>query len=347
MLKKKLFHYRSGYQRRRWWFNEIYNFSVSGVLLILSFPVFLLIMLVLWVRQGRPIFYCGARLGKNKSQFQMYKFRTLVRDAECKLNGELLGSRAELITPSGKFLRDTRLDELPQLWNVLKRDMDIAGPRPVRPEVYNVLCKDIPKYDRRFDVRPGIIGLSQVFTPHSTPKAIRSMIDNALIKKQEKISWNFLVLFLTSFLMIRSIIVRTRHIINRRIIQEKMLRRYREKRNEERIQTNNAEVYLLSTDDSDDKESYLGTVEDINSEALLLRSSCTLPDNFNASLKLKITVDKMMRGGRKTKRALCYAYLYRRTQLDNGDVCYVLMYQPLSPFNSYIIHQYFLSESVA
>ena len=277
----------------------------------------------------------------------MYKFRTLVRDAECKLNGELLGSRAELITPSGKFLRDTRLDELPQLWNVLKRDMDIAGPRPVRPEVYNTLCRNIPKYDHRFRVRPGIIGLSQVFTPHSTPKAIRSMIDNELIKKQEKIAWNILVLLLTSFLMLRSIIGRSYIIINRRIIQEKILRRYQEKRREERIQTSNAEVYLLANDNPEKKESYLGTVEDINSEALLLRSKFTLPDNFNSPLKLKITVHKIIRGGRKTKKAVCEASLYRTTQKENGDYNYVLMYQPVSPFNSYLIHQYFLRESVA
>jgi len=347
MLNKNIFRYRSGYQRRKWWLNEIYNFLVSALLLLLSSPVFLLIMFVLWLRQGRPIFYSGTRLGKNKLQFKMYKFRTLVRDAESRLNGELLGSRPELITPSGKFLRDTRLDELPQLWNVLKRDMDIAGPRPVRPEVYGALCKDIPKYDRRFDVRPGIIGLSQVFTPHSTPKAIRSMIDNTLIKKQEKISWNFLVLVLTSLLMLRSIIVRTYHTLNKRIIQEKILRKYQEKRREERVQTERAEIYHLSTDGSDDKESYLGTVADINSEALLLHSKTALPDNFNGTLKLKITVSKMIRGGRKTKRALCNATLYRTTKQNNGDYHYVLMYQPVSPFNSYIIHQYFLSESVA
>lgn len=326
MLHKKQIHYRSGYQRRKWWLNETYNSLISAVLLILSSPVFLLIMLVLWLRQGRPIFYSGTRLGKNKSQFKMYKFRTLVRDAARQLNDEVLGSRKELITPSGKFLRETRLDELPQLWNVLRRDTDIAGPRPVRPEVYNSLCKDIPKYDRRFEVRPGIIGLSQVFTPHSTPKAIRSMIDNALIKKQERISWNFLVLFLTSLLMFRVIIVRTCRSLNKRIIQEKILQRYQEKRREERVQTNYAELYLLSTDDSDDdNERYLGIVEDMNSEALLLRSKTTLPDNFDATVQLKITVTKMMRGGRKTKRALCDATLYRRTQLDNGDFHYVLM----------------------
>ncbi|MFW6414461.1 MAG: sugar transferase, partial [Verrucomicrobiota bacterium] len=214
--KKTVFHYKSGYRRHEHHLNDIYNFLLALLLLVLSMPFILVIILTLWLREGRPIFYKGTRLGRDKEPFTMYKFRTLIKDAETHLQGELLGSRTELITPTGKFLRDTRLDELPQLWNVIRRDMDVIGPRPVRPEVYDKICRNIPYYDRRFKVRPGIIGLSQVFTPHSTPKEIRSMIDNTLVRKQEKFLWNFSILLITTVLMFRALVIQSGHSIYRK-----------------------------------------------------------------------------------------------------------------------------------
>jgi len=337
--------YRSGYQRPAQWINEVYNIAVSAGLLLLSMPIFILLIIILWFREGRPIFYSGQRLGKDKNIFYMYKFRTLVKNAEQQLEGELLGSRAELITTTGKFLRDTRLDELPQLWNVLKRDMDIAGPRPVRPEVYDNICKNIPHYDRRFAVKPGIIGLSQLFTPHTTPKAIRSMIDNTLLKKKERLAWNLSVLIITCILLLRTIAIRSCRLFCKNIIQQKLLRRYNEKRKLERVTVNKAQAYLLTPENSA-QEQYLGQIIDLNSEALLLRSNQDLPHDFRGQLKLQVVVYKILRNGLKSKKALCNCTLYRKKQKGEHETDYVLMYEPISPLNAYLIHQYFLHESV-
>ena len=277
----------------------------------------------------------------------MYKFRTLVRDTEQKLNGKLVGSRTDLITPTGKFLRDTRLDELPQFWNVLRREMDIAGPRPVRPEVYENLCKGIPRYDQRFKVHPGIIGLSQVFTPHSTPKVIRAKIDNILIMKQEKVWWNFCVLGLTAIYMTASIM---RHLFSafyQKMIRQMILRRYKgERRKEQRVETKQAQAYPLS-DDPQGGERFLGNIVDINGEALLLQSDAVLNEDFSGPLKLYVKVDRVARHGKKAKRASCEATLYRSTNVRDNQWQYVLTYKPVTPFNAYLVHQYFLHESVA
>lgn len=343
--RKTFFHYKSGYRRHERHLNDIYNSCIAILLLILSLPLFLLISLIIIIREGPPVFYKGTRLGKNKEPFRMYKFRTLVKDAEDRLQGDLLGNRTDLITPTGKFLRDTRLDELPQLLNVLRRDMDIIGPRPVRPEVYEKICCNIVCYDRRFKVRPGIIGLSQVFTPHSTPKEIRSMIDNSLIRKQERFFWNFSILIITAFLMCRALILQSARTLYRKIILEKILRRYQEKRKQERIRTEHTATAYLINDDTND-EHCLGHIIDINHEAFLLHTTEILPEDFFGTVKLKISVYRILRNGKKTKKAVCECRLYRTIKTDDDSRKYVLMYQPLSPFNSYIIDQYFLYDSV-
>ena len=104
----------------------------------------------------------------------MYKFRTLPVGAQKKIGSKLLSFRHCKLPFFSKFLRDTRLDELPQLFNIMKGEMDFLGPRPLRPEIYDHMCKGITNYDLRFNVRPGLVGYSQLFTPHSSPKRIRA-----------------------------------------------------------------------------------------------------------------------------------------------------------------------------
>ncbi|HEY3552653.1 MAG TPA: sugar transferase [Solirubrobacterales bacterium] len=136
----------------------------AAILLVLS-PLLGLIATAIAITSGRPVFYRGARVGKAGHLFWMYKFRTLKPDAETRLGpyyGEELTRRTEEErTLIGGALRKTHLDEVPQLWNVLRGDMSIVGPRPIRPTFYAELCREIPQYWQRLVVRPGVTGFAQ------------------------------------------------------------------------------------------------------------------------------------------------------------------------------------------
>ncbi len=333
-----------GYRRQSVWVSELFNITGALVLLLLAAPIILLITLVVWVREGRPIFYRGARLGINKEIFFMFKFRSLVTDAEAQLRENLLGKRCDLVTSTGKFLRETRLDELPQLFNVLRRDMDLVGPRPVRPLVYEKMCQQIPNYDRRFEVRPGLVGFSQIFTPHSTPKEIRSLIDNRLLRKKEKVWWSVKALVLTACLLVRTFVLKVHGIFMYKLVQQVLLRRYNEKRRYDRIRTRNA-TCLLPTLGGEHDYRAVGEVLDINVEAFLLRTDVPLPQETLPRLRLEIIVRKTGRGNGKRKFAICRGQIMRTMQ-RNGGWEYVIQYEPSSPLNCYLVAQYFLRESV-
>lgn len=164
------------------------NLLIAFGLLLLTSPLFLLIPLLIKLDDpSGPILYRGERLGRHKKPFTILKFRSLKTTAASTLGNDLVTAGHNAATRIGRFLRDTRLDELPQLLNVLAGSMSLVGPRPERRAVYEALCKDIPGYDLRFQVRPGVIGYSQVFTPHGTYKRLRSMIDYQFAVKHHSI----------------------------------------------------------------------------------------------------------------------------------------------------------------
>ena len=115
--------------------------------------------------------------------FQIYKIRTLATKAESDFANKILSPDSNLELTFGRFLRETRLDELPQLLNILKGDMNILGPRPIRKTIYEKNCKKIKNYGCRFVVKPGLLGLSQILNPHSAPKRIRAVIDQNFVLK--------------------------------------------------------------------------------------------------------------------------------------------------------------------
>src|SRR3954451_5145001 len=139
---------------------------MAGSILLVASPVLLIFAIAIRLSSGRPIFYRGARVGQAGRVYQMYKFRTLAPDAETRLSpfyGPELSvkTRAEE-TRLGRVLRVTQLDELPQLFNVLKGDMSVVGPRPIRPVFFERLCEQIPAYWQRLVLRPGLTGFAQV-----------------------------------------------------------------------------------------------------------------------------------------------------------------------------------------
>jgi len=139
---------------------------LAGVALVVLSPVIALTALAVLVAGGSPVLYRGQRVGRAGRVFTMMKFRTLRPDAEQRL-GPYLGPELTQLTAGevsrlGRVLRATKLDELPQLWNVLRGDMSIVGPRPIRPAFFAELCLEIPQYWQRLIVPPGLTGLAQL-----------------------------------------------------------------------------------------------------------------------------------------------------------------------------------------
>ena len=140
----------------RKFFKRFFDVLLSGCALILLSPVLLIVAVLVRTKLGSPVIFCQERPGKNEKIFKMYKFRSMT-DARDE-NGVLLPDEVRL-TRLGRILRSTSLDELPELWNILRGDMYIVGPRPL-------LVKYLPLYNEeqrhRHDVRPGLTGLAQV-----------------------------------------------------------------------------------------------------------------------------------------------------------------------------------------
>jgi lipopolysaccharide/colanic/teichoic acid biosynthesis glycosyltransferase len=154
---------------------RVLDVVLSLVFLAIAAIPMILIATTLLVTSGRPIFYRGERVGRGGRFYTMLKFRTLRRGAEERL-GPFLG--AELVertraerTAIGRWLRATQLDELPQLWNVLKGDMSLVGPRPIRPIFFEQLAAELPAYWQRLVVRPGVTGFAQVRRGYETSMA--------------------------------------------------------------------------------------------------------------------------------------------------------------------------------
>jgi len=148
---------------------------LAGFFLIVLSPLIGLIALVLVLTSGRPLLYRGERVGRDGRIFHMLKFRTLRRAAEERLGPylgeELMLRTREETTGLGRRLRAAQLDELPQLWNVLRGDMSLVGPRPIRPRFFEELANELPAYWQRLVVRPGLTGFAQVRRGYETSMA--------------------------------------------------------------------------------------------------------------------------------------------------------------------------------
>ena len=133
---------------------------------LLLFPIWILlwavIPLAIWLADRGPVFYTQERQGLNGKRFTMIKFRTMMQDAEATTGPIRAVARDSRVTTVGKILRASRLDEIPQLVNIVKGDMSLVGPRPERPAVGDQFCETVPGFCRRLTVRPGIAGLAQV-----------------------------------------------------------------------------------------------------------------------------------------------------------------------------------------
>lgn len=146
------------------------DFVVSAVLFVVFSPFMLLTGLAIWLEsKGRgPIFYTQTRVGKGGKPFEVIKFRSMRTDAEADGRAQYAVTGDPRITRVGAFIRKYRLDELPQIWNVLVGDMSLVGPRPERPEFVKHLQKVNPLYAERHRLSPGVTGWAQLCYPYGS-----------------------------------------------------------------------------------------------------------------------------------------------------------------------------------
>jgi len=141
---------------------RLFDMAVALIGMIVFLPIMPLIALAVYLDDPGPVFYKQERLGKGGKIFWVYKFRSMIVNAEKQGKAVWASKEDPRITRVGKFIRRTRLDEIPQIWNVFKGDMSIVGPRPERPQFVEQLQKDIPFYRARLMARPGLTGWAQI-----------------------------------------------------------------------------------------------------------------------------------------------------------------------------------------
>ncbi|XKF83818.1 sugar transferase [Planococcus rifietoensis] len=161
---------------------RIVDFTLSMSILIALSIIFLILSLIIKLDSKGPVFFNQKRIGKGKKEFNILKFRTMKTDAPKEMPTHLLEKPDAYITPIGKFLRKTSLDELPQLINILKGDMSLIGPRPALWNQYDLIAER-DKYKAN-DVLPGLTGLAQISGRDELPIEVKARIDGEYVKKQ-------------------------------------------------------------------------------------------------------------------------------------------------------------------
>lgn len=285
-------------------------------------------------RDGGPFLYRGVRVGQGGRLFMIYKIRTLVVDAEKKLHGRLHDNDRDLELKMGPFLRETRLDELPQLINVLKGDMALVGPRPERLSVYHTLCRDIPCYVQRFRVLPGITGLSQFLTPHGTSKRIRARIDLLMARKMRSPAWRFYLVAWTGFSVLRKLALK--------FWKWSMLRRLFGREHDE---YRKIEVRALKEENTTWPVLRLSPVE-ITSHRMRVISD--IPLRTAESVRLEVG----RRDKRRFKTVRCRGHVVEGLERDDvrtgaSPHIYLIEYRPESELRGYLLERHVLKKVVA
>ncbi len=183
---------------------RLFDLIVAGAGLLAFAPIALLIAIAIKLEDGGPVFFTQDRVGRGCRVFTAYKFRSMIVDAE-RLTGAVQAAENDpRVTHVGRILRATAFDELPQLWNILRGDMSVVGPRPLRPGEADTTAAGaqlplsaIPGYHARHRVRPGLTGIAQIYAPRDLPRTGKFRYD--LLYQRKAGFWLDLRLILQSF----------------------------------------------------------------------------------------------------------------------------------------------------
>jgi len=182
----------------------IFNAAMASILLLVTWPIMLLTAILIKLDEGlkAPVFYFQERVGLDGEPFNIIKFRSMRLDAE-KFGAQMASEDDPRITKIGNILRKYRIDELPQIYNVIRGDMGFVGPRPERPEFVQSLIKNIPYYNERHNVKPGLTGWAQLKYPYGATEA----------DSLEKLKYDLYYIKHRSFMLDLLILIRTVEIV--------------------------------------------------------------------------------------------------------------------------------------
>lgn len=338
------------------WFMEAFHRVAGLFLFLVTLPVYPLIWLLIKADDGGPLFYRGERLGKDKRRFTITKFRTLRENSEEKLSGRLLPMVNGFETRIGRFLRETRIDEIPQFWNVVRGDMHLVGPRPVRESVYRGLCSSIKGFDRLFMVKPGMTGFAQFYTPYHTDKRIRLRLNNIYLARKS--------VWLDAALLSSTIFVAVRG-VGRQFLRRLSGGRLAEWKRAGGVDDNRRALtrkpvcgdawisYSLGENGRSRTVRRRGQLIDVNERAIALLTRRAVPSEAGEML-LVLRISLRRGRGRKYKVARCRGRVIRRVvhgaagpTSDSRHCLSVIRFTPASDLDYYKIEKYFLCRSVS
>jgi lipopolysaccharide/colanic/teichoic acid biosynthesis glycosyltransferase len=315
---------------------------LAGCLLILLSPFFavLAVLVALWV--GRPILYRGERLGRHRAPYMVFKFRTLPNGIQKRLGTSLFSEREEVLPVLARLMRETRLDELPQLINVLRGEMRFFGPRPERREIYERYGRGDSDYETRFETAPGLFGLSQLLTPHSTPKRLRARLDRRNLRSGKRLTLPFFVYALAA--MVWRLIASALRYFWQNAVGLRMVRGKCEKRSQLRVAPRQATLVLAQP--GAPGRAIVGEILDMNRDYIRARFDGPLPWAYITTHGGRLTI-RRGRGHGRTKTARCHAQVERQLSDEySARPQYLLTYSADSALNRYLVDQYFLNQAI-
>ena len=178
---------------------RLVDLLLSLALLVVMLPFIVVTAIAVFLETGRPVLYSQTRVGMLGKEFRIYKFRSMRQDAEKDGKARWASANDDRVTRVGAFIRNTRLDELPQIYNVIKGEMSIVGPRPERPEFVSELREKVPFYDTRHYVKPGLMGWAQLKYPYgaSVEDARGKLEYDLYYSKNHSLMMDFLIMIQT------------------------------------------------------------------------------------------------------------------------------------------------------
>jgi sugar transferase (PEP-CTERM system associated) len=178
---------------------RFFDLVAAGTLLAVAWPAMLVVAVCVWLESGSPVLYRQTRVGESGASFELVKFRSMRTDAEKDGVARWANKNDDRTTRIGRFIRKTRLDELPQLFNVLRGEMSFVGPRPERPQFVNQLNQEIRYYGIRHSVKPGLTGWAQLRYPYgaSVSDAEEKLKFDLFYVKNQGLAFDLMILLQT------------------------------------------------------------------------------------------------------------------------------------------------------